>query len=194
MVQSLVNRLLGIVNLRTPRRGLAQATAALLVTRMGEEDLPPATLQLAEAAAEATLSAAAVTPTVVRVAQSCLAGLAVQRGDRAAAVRMYPALQPARGTIIHEGMAADRLLGLLAGTMGDHGAAREHFEDALRFCRTCGARPELAWSAYNYASLLCRLGEPGDRARARKLRDEALTIADELGMRPLRERVLSLSV
>ncbi len=88
-------------------------------------------------------------------------------------------------------MALDRLLGLLAQTMGSPDLAAEHFEDALGFCRKGGYRPELAWTCCDYAdALLQRKGE-GDRAKAMALLDESLAISSELGMRPLMERVLS---
>ena len=58
-------------------------------------------------------------------------------------------------------IAADRVLGLLAQTMGDLGQAAGHFEDALAFCRKAVYRPELAWTCCDYAdTLLERVGVP----------------------------------
>ena len=39
-------------------------------------------------------------------------------------------------------VSTDRLLGLLAQTMGNFDQAAEHFEDALSFCLRAGYRPE----------------------------------------------------
>ncbi len=85
----------------------------------------------------------------------------------------------------------DRLLGLLAQTMGSLGLAAEHFEEALIFCRKAGYRPELAWSCCDYADMLLERNDEGDRVKAMSLLDESLGISSELGMRPLMERVLS---
>ena len=85
----------------------------------------------------------------------------------------------------------DRILGLLAQTMGNLDRAVEHFEDALAFCRKAGYRPELAWTCCDYADALRGRNGPDDRAKAVALLDESLSISRELGMRPLMERVLS---
>ena len=39
--------------------------------------------------------------------------------------------------------------------------------------------------------MLLKLDDPGDREKAVELQDEALTITQELGMRPLTERILA---
>ena len=87
--------------------------------------------------------------------------------------------------------SVDRLLGLLAQTMGKLVDAMSHFEDALAFCREAGYRPELAWTCCDYVDALRERNGDGDRAKAMSLLDESLTISSELGMRPLMERVLS---
>ena len=79
----------------------------------------------------------------------------------------------------------DRILGLLAQTLGKHDLAIQHFEEGLEFCRDGGVRPELAWSCSDYAEMLLDRDEPGDRDKAIELQDEALAITQELGMRPL---------
>ena len=115
-----------------------------------------------------------------------------------AAGEQYSHLRSLRGTMwpFCSWISADRLLGLLAQTMGNLDKAAEHFEDALAFCRKAGYRPELAWCCCDYAdALLARARQaaplPGNRAKAMALLDEALAISRELGMRPLMERVLS---
>ncbi len=87
--------------------------------------------------------------------------------------------------------AADRLLGILAHTMGDLAQAVTHFENAMAFCRKAGCRPELAWTCCDYADTLLQRNETGDREKAMSLLDESLAISSELGMGPLMERVLS---
>ncbi len=67
-----------------------------------------------------------------------------------------------------------------------------HFEDALAFCRKAGYRPELAWTCSDYADALLQRRGPGDRVKADELLAEYLTIATELSMRPLMERVAAL--
>ena len=89
------------------------------------------------------------------------------------------------------GIAIDRLLGLLAQTVGNLDQAIAHFEDALAFCRKAGLRPELAWTSCDYADALLQRNEPGDRETAMSLLDESLAISSDLGMRPLMERILS---
>ncbi len=88
-------------------------------------------------------------------------------------------------------MSPDRVLGLLAQTMGDLNQAMSHFEDALANCRNGGYRPELAWTCCDYADMLLERDGSGDKEKAVALLDESLAISSELGMRPVMERVLS---
>ena len=116
----------------------------------------------------------------------------MQQGDFDAAEEQYTSLESRRGTIIFGSLvAADRLLGLLAQTIGKLDDAVAHFEDAVVFCRKAGGRSELAWSCCDYADLLRERDGPGDQEKANSLIDESLAISRELGMRPLMERVLS---
>ena len=100
------------------------------------------------------------------------------------------ALEPFRGTLDTDGLISiDRLLGLLAYTMGKLSDAAAHFDDSLDFCRKAGFQPELAWAYCDYAALEHARGQ---EAKALTLLDEALTISTELGMRPVIEKVTSL--
>ena len=149
--------------------------------------------EVAEVAADTILSAANSTLFVSRGARAGLGFLAVLREDSQAAAENYAFLESSRGT----GMAGfslviDRLLGLLAQTMGNTDLAAEHYEDALVFCRNGGYRPELAWTCHDYAESLMQRNGPGGVAKASSLLEESQTISAALGMRPLLERVTSL--
>ena len=153
----------------------------------GDVDLSESAAVLAVAEAKSAFPYGATT------ARLGLALLAAQRGDVAGAQEQYAALESQRGLmLVLGGMANDRLLGLLARTMGQLDQAALHFEDALIFCREAGYRPELAWAGHDYAHALLQRINPGDREKAMSLLDEALAISTELGMRPLTERVVAL--
>jgi class 3 adenylate cyclase len=147
-------------------------------------------LGIAEQTAQAVLASPSASPYLAIQARLALAMLAVLRSD-AAAAEQYEAIESVRGTQLGEGgmVCSDRMLGLLAQVVGRTDDAMVHFEDALRFCRRAGYRPEYAWSASEYADLLLERTGPGDRAKAISLLNEALQIARSLGMTPLMERL-----
>ena len=89
-------------------------------------------------------------------------------------------------------MVTHRLLGLLARTKGRLDLAAVHFEDALAFCRGGGYRPELAWASHDYAELLLQRGATRDHPRATSLLAESLAISQDLGMKPLMDRVVTV--
>ena len=137
-------------------------------------------------------SSADLSEVVFLVCRVGLVLLAVMRRDSAAATEQYLPLRSVEGQILFGiPSSADRILGLLAHTMGNFDQALTHFENALTFCRKAGYRPELAWTCCDYADTLLQRNEPGDREKATSLLDESLAISSELGMRPLMERVLS---
>ena len=144
-------------------------------------------LTTVEARAQHNLSLAAglFSTTMARVG---LALIAVQRDDAASAQEQYNALAPVPGIMVFY-IGTDQVLGLLSITLGRLDQAVAHFEDSREFCRKAGFRPNLAWTCYDYAGALSQRNGPGDRDRATALLDESLTIATELGMRPLMERV-----
>ena len=154
----------------------------------------PDRLEIAEADAQAVLSAKFIRPVAALYAKAGLALLAVQKDDQFAAEEHYAYLLGHRGTMIWTLSSADRLLGLLSQTMGNLDQATGHFEDALAFSRQAGYRPELAWTCYDYADALLvglegRATPPDTQARAKTLLEESLAITTELGMRPLMEKV-----
>ena len=70
--------------------------------------------------------------------------------------------------------------------------AVRHFDSALRTNRHLGARPWLARTQLNYASMLAARDQPGDGSRATALLDEAITLARALGMRVVLARASTL--
>jgi DNA-binding CsgD family transcriptional regulator/tetratricopeptide (TPR) repeat protein len=147
-------------------------------------------------AAQAVLSSPWATPVLATLARAGLALAAVRHGDVESAQEQYQALQARRGAMVggllDSIISADRLLGLLAHTMGQPNQSAAHFQQAQDFCRRAGYRPELAWSLAESAGNLLVRHEPDDVARARSLLEEALAIAGDLGMKPLIERLMAL--
>ena len=187
--ETYLERLLELIGYSPPGPTIDQLFPAIVIPMVGYISGVANRLDVAEAAARTILSSSAVTPVL----------LAIQRGDVATAEEQYSALKPARvqTIVVLLGMEGNRMLGLLARTMGNLEQAAAHFEDALAVCRNAGYRPHLAWTCCDYADMLLdpstsseRMGE-GDRAKASALLDESLAISSELGMRPLMERVLS---
>ena len=148
-----------------------------------------AKFEVVEGLAQSIFASPHVTPDIGYEARIGLALLAVQRRDPTAAGELYGALQPILGTMSRQGLAVDRILGLLAQTMGNLDQATIHFGDAQAFCRKAGCRPELAWTCCDHADTLLQRNNPGDRERGMSLLDESLAISTELGMRPLIGRV-----
>jgi DNA-binding CsgD family transcriptional regulator len=108
-----------------------------------------------------------------------------------AAREQYVALKPHRGKLVPNcaGCTTDRILGLLARTIGDLDQSMAHFEDSMAFCRRAGYRPELAWTCCDYADSLIQRTGSGDHQKAMALLDESLAISTELDMHHLKERV-----
>jgi DNA-binding CsgD family transcriptional regulator/tetratricopeptide (TPR) repeat protein len=164
------------------------ASAALMIPIVARITGTADRLRTAEEAAATVLSATSATPFITRYASWGLALIAVIRGDAHLAQEYYPALQSSAGTQL-DGLSGDRVLGLVAQTIGEQERASQHYENALAFCRGAGYRPELAWTCCDYADALLAGNGPSDRTRATSLLDEALLISTELGMLPLMERV-----
>jgi DNA-binding CsgD family transcriptional regulator len=87
--------------------------------------------------------------------------------------------------------AADRYLGMLAATLGDHETAESHLERALELDRRTGWRLWVAHSAYEYGHFL--LGQ-GRREAARTLIGEAAGLAEPAGMSGLLAKIDRLGV
>jgi DNA-binding CsgD family transcriptional regulator len=145
--------------------------------------------------AEAVLSLPVDIPLYTAMGRAALALQAIQRHDAAAASEHYVALKAVSGIMLLY-VSTDRVLGLLAQTMEMLDLAIAHFEDALAFCHKAGYRPELAWTCCDYAeALIAGAGSklvPTGLNKAMSLLDEALSISQGLGMRPLMERAVEL--
>jgi ATP/maltotriose-dependent transcriptional regulator MalT len=175
-----------------PGPNLAYAIPAMVIPTWSRVTGSVEHFELAEMAATAVLSSPTATPLTTIFARSGKGLIAVQLGDREAALEQYAALQSIRGILVLTGWCGDHVLGLLAQTMGKLDSAVAHFEEALSFCHQAGYKPEYAWSCYDYANVLLQRGNPGDRIKAMSLLNQSLAISNELGMRPLMERVVSL--
>ncbi len=120
-------------------------------------------------------------------------------GDRARAATLYQLLLPYAGHTAVVGTAAacygavSRYLGALATTLGRWDEAVQHFEDALAMNARMGARPWLAHTQHQYATMLLARDLAGDSEKARELLKAALVTARELGMRALEERLTAPS-
>ena len=124
-----------------------------------------------------------------------LAVVAVERSDRPSAREQYDALLPYSGVMTNgHPPVTDRVLGLLAQTLGRIDDAASHFEDALAFC---GDRfhGEQGHVSYEYAVLLFARRSPGDRERAIGLMFDAYEKCHWVShdrMRPLHKKVMDL--
>lgn len=117
--------------------------------------------------------------------------MAVLTEDIPAAADQYQALEPTRGTVLLH-TSVDRVLGLLAATIGGPDQAIIHFEDAVSFCGRAGYLPEYAWTCLDYAGILLQREATEDREKAASLLENSAAIARESGMRPLLERLAAL--
>jgi DNA-binding SARP family transcriptional activator/tetratricopeptide (TPR) repeat protein len=151
-------------------------------------------LDTAIAAARAVLDTPTMPPLLHLYPNLGLAFVAINRGDRDLARDAYAALVGQQGTaVIMASVSTDRVLGLLAGMTGDLALAITHFNAALTFCARAGYRPELAWSAADYAEILLREGTAEDSALANDLRKRARILAEDAAMEPLCDRLAQAS-
>jgi len=189
--EAYIERLVDLMQLTTPGPDIEHAIPALTIPAVARITNDQDHFDVAENAARIVVSSPYGTPLMVLLSRAGLGLIAVQRLDVAAANEQYAALQSAIGVMIWL-ISGDRLLGLLAYTMGNPDAAMAHFDDAQAFCRKAGYRPELAWTCSDHAETLLHRNEPGDRAKAISLLDEALSLTEALRMEPLTERVTDL--
>jgi DNA-binding CsgD family transcriptional regulator/tetratricopeptide (TPR) repeat protein/DNA polymerase III delta prime subunit len=189
-----LERLLEVMRRAPPGPNMPRSFSPLGVALAGYLSSDTSRLAEAEVVAQSVLSSPLVTLHHTIALRAALGLIAVQRGDRLQCQEQYQALKPHRGiTVIGSTLTlTDRVLGLLSHTLGNLDTACEHFEDALIYCRKSGNRPELAWICCDYAETLIQRHRPGDCEKAIPLLDEGLSIASELGMRPLIEQIVAL--
>jgi class 3 adenylate cyclase/tetratricopeptide (TPR) repeat protein len=119
-------------------------------------------------------------------------------GDAARAGRLYELIQPYSGMTIVAGRAAacygpvERVLGLLAATIGRTSDAERHLGSSLALSERMGDRPFVARTCRELAEVLLARDGSGDRERALELLARALEIAQGLGMQRLVTEVLTL--
>ena len=188
--QVYLQRLLGMISSAPAGPTVGHALTALvlpLIGRMAGADLG---LDVAKAAGETALSLQPDNWSVGIPSQIGLGIQAIQQSDVSAAQQCYGALSPKQGSPdVHTGILLDRILGLLAHTMGHLDQSIVHFEAAYLLLRSSSYKPELAWISCDYADALLQRDGAGDREKAKSLLEESLAIAQEVGMRPLEVRV-----
>jgi DNA-binding CsgD family transcriptional regulator len=119
-------------------------------------------------------------------------------GDEELAGLVYAELEPLSGgnVVVGHGVAcygaADRFLGLLAATLGEHDRAIEHFERALGINRRMGAATWTAHTLYGYGRTLRMRGGTDDARRAPELLSEAASLAGRIGIPGLLTRARAL--
>jgi DNA-binding CsgD family transcriptional regulator/tetratricopeptide (TPR) repeat protein len=134
------------------------------------------------------------TATLAYLADACTA-----LGHEAMAAIVYPELEPLAGANVMIGQlvscygAADRYLGMLAGTLGEVERAEEHFERALELNRRMEMPTWVAHTAYEYARFL-HMQKGAERTRAQALASESAALAERIGMRELLGRIRALGV
>ncbi|MFY9571921.1 MAG: AAA family ATPase, partial [Blastocatellia bacterium] len=85
-----------------------------------------------------------------------------------------------------------RFLGILATTMSRWEDAVAHFEGALLMNTRIAALPFVAFTQQEYGSMLMKRGDPGDREKANQILDQALAIAEQIGMKGVVKDVTAL--
>ena len=187
--ESYLRRLVEVVNQTPAGATLEHSHAALAIPLAAHISGDDRFLEAAAAAGAAVMGTSPRIGYMDLAARCGLAVLGALRQDAGSAQEHYPSLLPLRSRMVLFGMiTTDRVLGLLARTMGDLDRSATHFDEGLSFCRGAGYRPELAWVCSDYADTLLQRNVSGDRHKARSLLEEARSIADGLGMTPLLER------
>ncbi len=170
--------------------------AAFISASIGRTTENRRVLDAAERLGRETLGIGGVGNQVEARARVALAFVAVERGDAFSAREQYDALLPYRGVMTNwHPPVTDRVLGLLAQTLGRIDDAASHFEDALALCRD-RFHGEQGHVSYEYAVLLFARRGPGDRERAIELMFDAYAECHWVShdrMEPLHKKVMDLN-
>ena len=163
-----------------------------IITEITGKDSHP---EISRLAAERVIGSPEAPPGLLLSARAGRALTVLSQKDVPAAEALYERLLPHSGIMVYGGVTAvDRILGLLAGLTGRPDEANIHFAAAASLCQRAGYRPEYAWNAYGWASVLAGaytagsnppVRTPAHAEKALALLDEALDISHELGMGPL---------
>jgi DNA-binding SARP family transcriptional activator len=126
-----------------------------------------------------------------------LAEVCAQLGDRRRAAALHELLLPYADCNLLNWVevcagSVSRYLGLLATAMSRWPEAERHFEAAIEMDTRTGARPWLAHTQADYASMLLARAQPGDREQARDLIANARATFDQLGMNTHAARTTAL--
>jgi DNA-binding CsgD family transcriptional regulator len=166
---------------------------AALLAELGMEDEARRELQHVRAEGFEQLRSSLWVASLTYLADACAIV-----GDEQLAVLVYPELAPLSGgnVVVGHGVAcygaADRFLGLLATTFGEHDRAIEHFERALAVNQKMGAATWTAHTLYAYGRTLRMRARGSDAVHASELLSEAASLAAQIGIPALvaRARVL----
>ncbi|MCH8816722.1 MAG: hypothetical protein IIC92_03185 [Chloroflexi bacterium] len=195
--EAVLERLLEVTRLTDPGPTMEYGVTALATPWIALISGDDTHLHISDDAVKTILSAPSASSLIAGLAMIARALLAIYRRDAAEAEKLYAEFKPL-GLGDWLGFGDRRMLGLLAGTLGRFDDAMTHFEDEMAFCRRNGTRTQLAWTCSDYAEMLLdrtsagsAQAQEGDREKAIELQDEALAITQELGMRPLTERILA---
>jgi hypothetical protein len=125
----------------------------------------------------------------------CAEAIVLTENEELAAL-VYERLAPVAGCVASSGRLGmscggpiDGARGMLAAFLGRDAEAEAHFDAALALAAATGLTPHLAQLQHYAARFLARRGSPGDRARAEALAAASAALADELGLRLLRDRL-----
>ncbi len=131
-------------------------------------------------------------------AMTLLGEAAALLGDGRRSEEVYEQLLPYAGLVISVARAAacngpvDRILGMLARTLGRLDEAARHFAAAVEISTRLGDRPGLALCRTEHAAVLLERDGRGDRDRALELLSDAIPPAREMGARGIVDRALRL--
>ena len=189
-------RLKAVIGVGDDRDAETLSMAAFISASIGRTTENSRMLDAAERLGRETLGIGGTASHVEARARIALAVVAVEQGDKPSAREQYDALLPYRGVMTNgHPPVTDRVLGLLAKTLGRIDDAASHFEDALAFCRD-RFHGEQGHVSYEYAVLLFARRSPGDRERAIELMFDAYEKCHWVShdrMRPLHGRVMDLN-
>ena len=195
-------RLIGAIEDREIGPTLLNTCAALCLPVITEITGMDEHSDIGRLAAERVIGSPEATPGLLLSARAGRALTVLSQKEVPPAEALYEQLLPHSGIMVYGGVTAvDRILGLLAGLMGRSDQANSHFAAAAHLCQRAGYRPEYAWNAYSWATVLA--GQYAEGARFQKrtlgnadktlsLLDEAVDISLELGMGPLAAKSANL--